>query len=442
MPLKLKSPIVVAAVIGVVVVGVLLAAWWVLSDSHEVLLDQLPPAQLNAISAELDRAGIAYHIDREKSGITVASKDMQSARIAAMSSGSTLRESAGLELFDKSDFGMTDFTQKINYQRAMEGEIARTVSALADVKFARVHLVLPEHGLFQSEKQKPKASITLFLKDGANLSSQQVQSIQRIAMSAIPDLQAQDVTVVNQQGMTLSTAADDTVAAPARLEQKKAIENYLVGKVRNVLEKAVGQNRFAVSVDVGLDMTQKTKTTEKILDAGPDAGIKRLKATTSHNKSETGGDDSSKEVEYALGHESEQIVSGVGEVKQIQVGVIVDSDVAGVDINRLRELIAATAGVDTTRGDKVSVIQNNIAIQHAMKELVNTPTAETLRANNPDRSAIQQWLFIALGVLIGSVVSWFFRGTRKQAPSSDEVNQLRLELQRWIDSDVQELRQP
>lgn len=436
MPLPLKSP--VAIIGGVVVIAfTLLAAWWVLSDKQDVLFDHLTAGQLNSISAELDRAGIAYQIDREKSAIIVADKNVREARLAAMSVSGALHESTGFELFDKSDFGMTDFAQKINYQRAMEGEIARTVSALSGVKYARVHLVLPEHGLFHNEKQKPRASITLFLNENADISADQIKSVQRIAASAVPDLAEQDVTVINQNGVTLSSGSDGTeqsTSSPARLAQKKAVENYMADKVRRVLEKALGANHFAVSVDVILDLNQKTTTTEKVLDNG-EGGIKRIKASNSRNKSEAGEEDSSKEVEYALGRESEQIVHASGEIKHIQVGVVVDSSIDGAEIAKLRDLIATTAGIESIRGDKVTVIQNSTAVQNAMQQWTG-PTAIDDK-NKPGLEAAASpmaWLLITfvIGLSLGALILSIINQRKRQLLRTMEVQQLRQDLVSWI----------
>src|SRR5262249_56657166 len=105
----------------------------------------------------------------EAGTVAVGARDVARARLAVMSSGSAFREPQGFELFNGSDFGMTEFAQRINYQRAMEGELSRTLAALAEVKYARVHLVLPEHGLFRSQQQEPRAAITVFPENGVTL---------------------------------------------------------------------------------------------------------------------------------------------------------------------------------------------------------------------------------------------------------------------------------
>jgi flagellar M-ring protein FliF len=442
MELPVKLPMPAIAGIALIVVLAAAAAWWVWSDSDAVLFDQLGIEQLNGVAAELDRAGIPYRVDREQSAVVVASKDLRRARLAAMASGAALPDSVGFELFDKSDYGMTDFAQKINYQRAMEGEIARTISAFDEVKYTRVHLVLPEHGLFAADKQRPRAAVTVFLQDGAELRGEQVRSIQRIAASAVPDLAEQDIAIVNQNGVTLSAdvAGDgEDAAAPARLLQKKAIETYMAEKIRAVLAKAVGANRFAVSVDVALDLNQKTTTTEKVLNPGNDVGVKRIKSSTSKNSGEGGSEDSNREVEYVLGHESEQVVHSSGEIRRIQVGVIIDNDVQGADLATLRELVATTVGIDSTRGDKVAVVLNTIAVQQAMQQW----TEPAAPAPAPG-SAVSLWsmLLFALGLLAGIAAVVLLRPAKSRVVSDSELQRLRLELRQWSEGEPLELEQP
>lgn len=445
MALPFKSPIALVAGIGAIVVAMALALWWLLSSSNEVLFDKLDATQLNTISAELDRAGIPYKIDREKSAIVIAEQDARSARLAVMSSGNVLQAPIGFELFDKSDFGMTDFAQKINYQRAMEGEIARTVSSLAGIKYTRVHLVLPDHGLFKSEKQKPRASVTVFLADDTPLPPDTVQGIQRITTSAVPDLGEQDVTVVDQHGTILSGAEQSEgqkLSASANLSQKRAVEAYVAEKIRQVLLPALGNGHFAVSVDATLDLNQKTTTTEKILDAGANVGIKRLRESSNRSKGDGGSDDLQREVEYAVGHESQQIVHSSGDIKRLQVGVIVDNDAKDVDLTKLRELIGTTAGIDAARGDKIAVVQNRIAMQQA---LAQQPDSAAARHDARPLTRDGGWIALVLlvvGLVVGAVASLLLRREAPRRLDAAQEQRLRRDLQQWLRTDAPEAEQP
>lgn len=444
MQLSFKSPLVLAAGVAVIAIGAGLTFWWLFGSGQEVLADHLDSAQLNRVAAELDRAGIHYNVDRKESAVLVSGRDAQRARSTLQASGHLRAEAAGFELFDKTDFGMTEFSQRINYQRAIEGEIARTVSALADIRFTRVHLVLPEHGLFQNEQRKPRASVTVFLNPGAALSAEHIQGIQRIAASAVPDLDERNVTVVDQNGSVLSDAVDGDGdggrGAQGRLLQKKAVEDYLDAKIRALLIPTVGAGHFAVKVDVSLDLSQKTTTTEKVLDAENKGGVKRIKESSNRGRGDNGSDDLLREVEYVVGRQSEQIVHGSGEIRRLQVGVVIDSAVPDVDIARLRELVAASAGIDSARGDHITVVQSRLPPARSGAAAPTAAAAGTAAA--APASGLNRWtLFgLLLGAAGGAGAALLVRRPRRL--DEHALRQLRLRLQTWVDAETAAVDKP
>lgn len=440
-----KTPRTLIACVALLVLAAGTCMWWVLRDDDVVLFDGLDATRLNAISTDLDRADIEYRVDRESGVIAVAPADSQRARRIIMSSGNAFREAVGFELFNKSDFGMTDFAQKINYQRALEGEVARTISALEEIKYARVHLVLPEHGLFRAQKQQARAAITVFPEDSRVLQPEQIRGIQRIAASAVPELDDANVTVVDESGVVLSTTPMDGEQATsgARLAQKQAVERYLSDKIRVVLTRALGAERFAVSVDATLELNQRTTTTERVLDGSAGGGIKRIKETARNagGEGDAGNEDHLKEVEYVLGHETEQVVHGAGGIRRIQVGVIVDRDLANVDVEQLRELIAATVGADSSRGDKVAVVQHGVAVQRALEQV------EAVQANVPapviaERSPApltSRFTWIGLGAIGALLLAIASLAVVRQASRRRELlrqRELRQQLRLWAERDA------
>jgi flagellar M-ring protein FliF len=446
--MNFRSPRALLAGILTIVLAAAGCAWWLLRDRDVALFDGLDATQLNAIAAELDRASIPYRLDRDAGSVGVAPADAARARLAVMSSGNAFRQTTGFELFNGSDFGMTEFAQRINYQRAMEGELSRTIGALDEVKYARVHLVLPEHGLFRAQQQEPRAAITVFAEDGATLTESQVRGIQRLTASAVPELQEKNVTVLDESGVVLSAASgDDQPEVGARLAQKQAIEKYFADKARVVLAKALGVERFAVSVDVTLDYTQKTTTTERVLESPAGAEVRHLKETTRVGKSDQGGDERLREVEYNTGREVEQSTHGAGAIRRIQAGVIIDEAVAGADVEQLQSLIAAALGTDPSRGDRVTVIRHNIAAQRALEQAALPTTAATTQA--PWRAAPltgtllrQPWqwaVVLALVAAVGGVAAAQIGMTRRRALRQQ---QLRQQLKLWVDTDSAPVEQP
>lgn len=441
-----RIPVSLIAGIAIILVGAAVAFWWLTKDRAVVLFNELESAHLDAVSVELSRAGIAHELDREAGVVKVAPQQEQRARVAVMSSGNAFRDSVGFELFNGSDFGMTEFAQKINYQRAVEGELARTISALDEIKYARVHLVLPENKLFRKNQQVARAAITVFLENGSKLTSAQISGLQRIASAAVPELTEANVSVMDESGRILSVTADadDAGIAPGgRLGQKQEVERYLGEKVRAVLTKALGAERFAVSVDVALDFSRKTTKRERVLDVGAGGGVKRTKESERGDFDDMGGSERSKEIEYTLGHEIEQVEHGTGAIRQVQVGVIVDRDLANVDVEQLRELVAAAVGADFARGDKIAVVRHGVAVQRMLEQVERDAAPIPVPTESPTAVAqarVSPWWWLGIAALVAAIFAGFMGRRTFAAREQRRVQELRHRLHAWIEADRVEVQ--
>lgn len=350
-------------------------AWWAFRVEYQVLFTDLKPQDALAMTAELDKQKVPYRLGDGGSTILVDKTQVHATRIKLMGKEIPLQGVVGFELFNNTDFGMTEFAQKINYQRALQGELTRTILSLAEVSEVRVHLALPEQGLFKQASSKPKAAITLTLKQGQNLRPEQVFGIQHLVASATPGMTLADVAVVNHQGVALSrvTANAESGAAPAnssaRLDLKKETEDYLARKAALVLDQSFGAGQAIASVDVLLNMDQIRTTTEEVIAApgrenkSPagvmvreresvrDSGVAPLDARPG-----TGANGSTqREVEYQAGRRVEQVVSQPGSIRRIQVVAVVRKALDAGDEEQTRKVIAAAVGASIERGDTVVV---------------------------------------------------------------------------------------
>ncbi len=267
----------VTLVAGVVlIVGVTLAlAVWVLRTDYDVLFGSLSAQDASAMTAELDRMKVPYQLGDDGTTILVEKKDLHATRLKLMSKDIPLHGAVGFELFNNTDFGMTEFAQKVNYQRALQGEITRTIMSLAEVETVRVHLAFPEEGLFKRDQGKAKAAITLALKHGQTLRAEQVKGIQRLVSASVAGVNPQDVTIVDQNGIALTraTAVEGLAEVGPQLELKRDIEQHLASKAAQVLDRTFGVGRTLTSVDVTLDMNQVRTTTEDV--TGPQSSPAR-----------------------------------------------------------------------------------------------------------------------------------------------------------------------
>lgn len=354
-------------------------AWWLLKPEYAVLFSDLKPQDAAVMTGELDKLKIPYQVEDGGTSLTVDKAQVHTTRIKLMGKDLPLHGAVGFELFNNTDFGMTEFAQKINYQRALQGELTRTILALSEIKEVRVHLALPEQGLFKQATAKPKAAITLTMRENQTLRPEQVSGIQRLVAAATPGMTAQDVTVVDKQGIALTRSSDEVsengVGSGAnsgnlRIELKKETEALLMRKLSAVLDKAYGPGQALASVDVTLNMDQVRTTTEDVIPAASvsgeskgvmvkeresvrEAGAPPLDAARSGVSTATGS--TQREVDYQVGRRVEQIVSSVGAVRRVHVVAVVQQELDSEQEEQLRVLLAAAVGASLDRGDTVVV---------------------------------------------------------------------------------------
>ncbi|MES9851136.1 MAG: flagellar basal-body MS-ring/collar protein FliF [Candidatus Thiodiazotropha sp. L084R] len=202
------------------------ASWWLLQNRSAVLFTDLEPNDAAAVVTELERMKVSYKLAGDGTRIMVPEDQVHEIRLKLLGNGLPLNGGVGFEVFDNAEFGMTEFAQRINFQRAMQGELTRTITSLKEVKYARVHLVMPEASLFKESKTPPSASITIFLKPGAQLNQQQIEGIQRLVSASVQGLESAGVTIIDQYGKTLSAiVSNETVVASVstRLEKSKKL---------------------------------------------------------------------------------------------------------------------------------------------------------------------------------------------------------------------------
>jgi flagellar M-ring protein FliF len=337
------------------------AAWWLLQKHNGVLFADLEEADAAAVVNELERMKINYKLSTDGTKILVPQDDVHEIRLKLTGSGLPLNGGVGFELFDKAEFGMTEFAQRINFQRALQGELTRTITSLEEVKYARVHLVIPEASLFQQDKTEPSASITIFLKPNAILSTQHINGIQQLVSASVQGLTTDGVTIVDQYGKTLSLSTKDESlpnSITSRLQKKKDVEAYLTEKTVRVLERAFGSGKAIVSIDAKLNFDQSKTTREEVIPASDSkAGVIRKRETRNQpskgKKSRQG--DISTDIEYRLGRSVKHIVSTPGGIDRLSVGVSVPVKTDQETIKKVKDLVAMAVGLDLSRGDVIAV---------------------------------------------------------------------------------------
>jgi len=460
-------------VIAGVIIAVLLAfsAYWIFSKEYQSLFVGLEPKDSAAVVKQLDEMKVNYKINKDNGNVEVPAGELHNIRLKLMGSDVALNGGVGYEIFDNSDFGMTEFAQRINFQRALEGELQRTIMSLKQVKQARVHLVLPERSLFRDNKEAPTASVTLIMKKGMVLDNAQITGIQRLVSASVSGLKEHMVIIGDQDGMTLTQAMpmDEAVQViPWRLQQKMDVEQYLIEKVNRVLVHAFGQDKVMVSVDVVMNFNQVTKKEEKVIPLGEGSAISRQKETTfgKSGKSKNGTNNTTREIEYEMGHSIAEIVESPGELKKINVGILLPSSLTEKDAEQIQRLVEVTVGIDKVRGDSVALYFGNnrrvtssmaasqvVAPRASASELSNSLPANVVPNVLPSSPVdietknvegfleyIQsnKLMFIVFSaiLLLLCLVVWFFSRSKKVDKevllSTDEREKLLMQLQHWL----------
>lgn len=269
--LPMKKILALLVVIALVITAGILLMTWSQKADQQLLFSNLSDEDAGAIIQKLNEQKIPY--TATGGGIMVPADKVYEVRLQLASQGLPQGGGVGFELFDKTSFTMTDFVQKLDYRRALQGELARTIRSLAEVEQCRIHLAIPEKTLFMQKDEKPKASVLLKLRPGRRLSQSQVQGIVHLVSSSIEGLDAKDVTVVNNDGDMLTSDVDENFAETgSQFEYERTYEHDMEAKIISMLEPVVGKGKAKARVAVSFDFTKTEKTEEKY---DPDSQVAR-----------------------------------------------------------------------------------------------------------------------------------------------------------------------
>jgi flagellar M-ring protein FliF len=395
--LTLRQKLTIAAAAVVVAAGLYALAHWSRERDFKPLYTGLAAEDAGAIVARLREGGVRYRLADGGATVLVPSAQVAELRLQMASAGLPRSGRIGFELFDQTNFGATDFAEQVNYHRALEGELERSVMALAEVERARVHITLPKESVFLESRRPAKASVLVKLRPGARLAPQNVLAICHLVASAVEGLEPQAISVLDMQGNLLNrprAPEDPETGKPseALLEYRQSIEKDLLAKIHSTLEPLLGPDAFRASVSVECDFTSGEQS-EEILDPT------RSVMTSSQRTEDTGGYPAASGVpgtasnlprptsrpassarSYTrrtenIAYQSSRTVRRLripqGTVKRVSVALLVDHTVrwegSGASAKRIveppseerlkaiRALVAGAVGLEPARGDQLTV---------------------------------------------------------------------------------------
>lgn len=244
----------IVAASAVFLIAGIMMTMMVTGKNYATLFKDIPPDQLTLIVQKLNEKNIPFQLRDEGKTVAVPQEFLHSTQMSLMAEvGSSKIGTVGLESFEKQDFGLNSYAQKINYQRALQGELTRAINTLTAVKQSKIILALPKQKTFLEEGGKASASVVVELYSGKTLSSDQVRGIQYLVANAVEGMQAENVTVVDDRGKMLTRAGDSASAGSSEImDLKKQIESNLEDRIEQMLSKVVGQAKVIARVDATL----------------------------------------------------------------------------------------------------------------------------------------------------------------------------------------------
>ena len=254
-------------VVGVVALFALIAGAWIWGQTpdYRVLYSNLSDRDGGAIIESLQQMNIPYKFAEGGGALLVASNQVHEARLKLASQGLPKGGNVGFELMENQKFGITQFAEQVNYQRALEGELARSVESIGAVAAARVHLAIPKPSVFVKEQQKPSASVVLSMQGGRLLDSAQVSAIIHLISSSVPEMSAKNVTVVDQNGTLLSASHGGNTNEGLDANQLKyvhQVEQSYIRRIEALLAPMLGANNLRAQVSAAIDFSRTEQTSE------------------------------------------------------------------------------------------------------------------------------------------------------------------------------------
>ena len=388
----------VLAATFVLIAGLSTIAFWSSRTEYGLLYGRLADGESAKVIAALDDAKVSYKVGAGGSSIMVPADKVYAMRMQLANKGIPRGDGVGFEIFDKPNFGISDFVQRANYVRAVQGELGRTISQLDEIESARVMIVLPENRLLLDKDKYATASVFIRVKGNSQLPTQSINSIRFLVANSVEGLKPNHVTVVDNLGNVLSENTDNdslTGLTSTQLTARRNLEQYLGKKAQDLLEKVLGPGQAIVRVSADINYDTISKTEEKFdpdgqvirqqtknddsVDSttsnagGSPVGISANTSTDTNSAAGNGPVNNSKTrkvtstVDYEIGKTTSSTVQAAGGIKRIAAAVTVASRMEGTgadrkvvnrtseEIEKLRRVVSNAIGVDTTRGDTISL---------------------------------------------------------------------------------------
>ena len=412
------SPKLLLVICGAAALSVIIALmFWAKEPDYRVLFSNISDEEGGAIVAQLSQLNVPYRIDTPGGAIMVPGSQVHEVRMKLAQQGLPKGGSVGFELLDQEKFGVSQFTEQVNYQRALEGELARTIENLGPIQSARVHLATPKPSMFVREQKKPTASVTVNLLQGRTLDDSQVVAITHLISSAVTGLAAESVTIVDQRG-NLLTQSGMRGLQTAHLKYTNEIESDYQQRIQRILAPLVGDENIRAQVTAQMDFTEQEQTLEQyqpnsdpekmairsrqssLAEQGNRRGAggvpgalsntppapatapltQPLNTPADDKKEKTTGSNASRETAQPYNNRSDETTnfevdrtlthtkSNAGRIQRLSVAVVINhlpqgekgkpEPISEAELTRINALVKEAIGYNASRGDSVNILNS------------------------------------------------------------------------------------
>lgn len=446
------------AAAALVVIGVL--AMSVFGNKTELapLMTNLVAEDAQAITAQLDSLGVPYELAGGGSTIMVPKDRVYQTRIDVASVDLPGSGKVGYGILDNTDLTSSEFSQHVNYQRAMEGELATTIESIDGVVAATVHLALPKNSTFALDHQAATGSVMVKTEGNSSLSGSQVQAVVNLVSGAIENLDPSDVTVTDAEGRVLASPNGPVGTGGGGVDNQEttaAYETSLAGSIESMLAKIVGEGHASVTVAADLDFDSSKSVSESYAPPStivPGQALAINESTRSENYSGSGAGDNAagvlgtegsaegtnsptdgsggyqldeRQVNNAVDKVVEETSKAPGAINRLSVAVVLDEDAIGPDqITEVQTLVSAAAGLDPDRGDTVAI--SRLKLDQTATESMREELA--FRENGDEPTATPIWMYAVAGVAAVAVIGFVLRRRKRKNLTLEPIEMMTREL--------------
>ncbi len=370
--------LVAVAALGALVVGGYFMVTWKATPNYAPLYTNLAPSDASSIIDKLNSSGTSYQLGAGGTEILVPQSQVYSTRIAMSSAGLPGSSNTGYSLLDKEGVTTSQFKQQIDYQRALEGELSKTIDSIGGIDGSAVHLAIPQQDVFSDGTHKPTAAVLITTGAANVLTSAQVQSIVYLVSSSVPGMSADGVTVTDSNGNVLKApgqgGASGVADASTQTQATQAYDNQLQSALQAKLDSIVGPGHSNVTVNAQLNFDQTVTTTDQYIKSkvppvsqtttketytgsgNPNAAGTLGSTGTAGSGSKSGTySNTSTTVNNAIGTTRTRVANAPGSVKNLSIAVALDSNVKNLDVGAITNLVKSGSGYSATRGDSLAV---------------------------------------------------------------------------------------